>query len=342
MITRPFMLDDRGSASIQTMAIIFFMSALCLGTFQVLNQSSLAVRRQRERARAERSMSLAIANAVNRLSENPTIEADSSLDPAYTGSSYEGVSVEIQELSSRLNPNWVSMQLLDDTALKSMLLPGKSTAELAEFRRHDGLEPTIDDYATFFTPIALKNELSIYSYANINTTDALSLKRLYYEAIGDAVGAEFFYQKIIAQKQNMGLITESELNVLLGIQGDSLKSLITTRAQCNVNFASFSLIKSILGYPTLNIEGSESIANAITSIRQSQEINEKGLRSLLGNLDQSNAVFSYLGVRSWFWSVKASLNGRSTVAIVARGLPCDEQSSVMKLKIVEVYNEKKQ
>jgi hypothetical protein len=330
--------DEEGSVTAQTMAILILVMALAMGAILLLLQANKSVNTSREKASAQKELSVAVASAIDALKKNPSMEADSPFDPAYSLTAHEDVSLSINDLSSKINPNWLRKRIVDGTNLNEMLAANASGSILQQFREDHGLARTTLEYSSLFTPEALKVELGTYSYANINSSDEFSLRKLYYEATGDQSAAESFHDKITQQLQNSKIVTQSELELMLGLHGEKLLKVLTVQPQFNVNFITEFALKSLIGYDYFKIGGSSSVATAILNARTESEITETRLRQLLGNIDAKHPVLAYLGVRTFFWSIDAKKGKYGTTAIVARTLPFDAQDQEMKLTVIEVKN----
>jgi len=326
-----------GSITIQTVALLALVATIGFGVALYLATAQLPIANAREKL-AERKANLqAIDATLQALRQTPTIEADSAFDPAYSLTDVDGVAVKVEEISSKLNPNWIRKRMLSETNLASLLKPDRDGDQLQQYREDNGLSSDARKfYADYFTDDALKDYIDGYSYANVNSTDEFALRRLYLDVTGNKSGSEFFHNKITQQLSQLKIMNENELEFMLGASGSEVRKVLTTQGQFNANFVDPFVLKAILSFKGLGIAGGAGYADAIVSARKSQEITETRLRSLLGGLNATHPVFGYLGVRSWFWRITATTGKSVTVAIAARQLPFDPTAQEEKIKLIEV------
>jgi hypothetical protein len=329
--------STRGSVSLQTVALLLLVASVGFGAMWLLSTAGNSLIRAQASTKDSEKLSEAISYAVEQLKKNPSIEADSVFDPIYNLSTYEGVSLEVKDVSSLLNPNWIRKGIVTDTNLANLLLPGMSADKLQQYREDSGFSENLEDfYKTFFTEDAITNYLGAYSYANINSSDEFALRKLYFEVTQDQNGSEFFHNRITQQLRELKIMNENELETMLGVSGSDLRKVLTTQGQLNVNFVPPFILECLLSYKAYNIGGYKSVADSIVAARKSGEINDTRLRSLLGGIEADHPLLGYLGVRTWFWRITAKQGGQSTSVIVARQLPYNAMEQEEKVKVIEV------
>lgn len=329
--------STRGSVSLQTVALLMLVAALGFGAMRLLATAGNSLIRAQENTRDTKKLFEAISYAVEQLKKNPSIEADSSFDPVYDLSAYEGVSLEVRDISSLLNPNWIRKGILTDTNLASLLLLGMSADKLQQYREDSGFseKPEVF-YKAFFTDDALATYLGGYSYANINSSDEFALRKLYFEVTRNESGSEFFHNRVTQQLRELKIMNENELETMLGVSGSELRKVLTTQGQLNVNFVDSFILECLLSYKAYKIGGYKGVADSIVGARKSGEINDARLRSLLGGIAADHPLLGYLGVRTWFWRITAKRGSQSVTAIVARQLPYNALEQDEKVKVIEV------
>jgi hypothetical protein len=336
---RRFISSSRASVTLQTIALLILVSAIGFGVVALILTAKTPIAQANRAAKNANELAAATTHVIEELKKNPTIEADSSFDPAYRLADYSGVTIEINELSSRLNPNWIRKGILTNTNLVNLLIPGVTADKLQQYREDNGLSNHLEGaYKDFFTEDAIKNYLGVYSYANINSSDEFTLRRLYFDVTQNKAGSEFFHNKISQQLREKKIMTENGLEMMLGVSGSEVRNVLTTEGQLNVNFVDPYILTCVLSYKSFNIGGYKSVSAAIVSARKSAEINGTRLRSLLGGLEATHPIFGYLGVRSWFWEIRATKGGRTVKTIVARALPLNTLEQEEKIRIIEVEN----
>lgn len=326
-----------GSVSIQTVALLLLIATIGFGCMALISTAGKSIQHAQDEAKEALLLSKAIEYAIAQLEKNPSIEADSPLDPAYDLAPYNGVSIVIRDISSLINPNWVRKGIITDTNLINLMLPGQSADKLQQYREDSGFSLDISDhYKDFFSTEALSTYIGSYSYANINSSDEFSLRKLYAEVTNDKNGSEFFHNKVTQQLRELKIMNENELVNMLGISGSDLRKVLTTKGQINVNFVDPYILDCLLSYKPYNIGGSKGVLANIVAERKAEEIDDVRLRTLLGGIAENHPILGYLGARTWFWRISASFGTTKRVVIVARQLPFDDLAKDEKIRIIEV------
>jgi hypothetical protein len=328
---------EEGSATIQTMAIILFCAAVAAGALAFIARSSITIARvSATDPGISADLVAAISEAKKAIEGDSSPDSDSPLDGGYSLTSFSGCAVMIEDASSKLNPNWIRPKMLQETRLLELLENNASPDNLMQFRVDLGLSTHTGHYSDFFTEKTAKKYLSCLSYPNINSTDEFALKRLCLEAGLGQADAEAFHSLVQGQLASLKIVDERELSDMLGLRFSALKPLITCQGQLNVNFMDGKILDDILSYPPWEIQGSSDKCVNILHSRELAAYDDEALGQVLG-LDRKHVVYAYLGVRTWFWRVRAEKGGRSMTATLARPLPFDPLSNVKKkLTIISI------
>ncbi|AEJ61836.1 hypothetical protein Spith_1575 [Spirochaeta thermophila DSM 6578] len=331
-------MKEGGSVSVQTLLIIAGVSIIGLVVLLSLQDSVTRVAKYEDRVAVRQEVLSALTEVLRAMEEDETPEGDSFHDQCFT--TVQEISyafrVEIRDLSSRINPNWVRKQLFQRTSMGSLLRNGISADALQQFREDHGFSPNIDNfYAEFFKDVAFHRYLTGYSFANINTSDEFALRKLYARLTGDTAAAEVFHTRVQNLLQSRELLTEEELPTFLSPYPEELLPVMTTLPQWNVNFLDPFLLEAILSYPAFGIPSPSDKAASLVVERDGSEITPVRLVELCG-VDPSHPLFSYLGTQTFFWEVQGvNAEGEQVFsAILARDLLYRERKIFRLVEIV--------
>jgi hypothetical protein len=310
-------MDDRGSVGILFLSILVFVGAGLAGV-SIYVGAAARYGGVSERAYAVRlSLDAAAREIAARLSEDFTPESDSPRDSIWTalGERDDGIVLSLDDFSSGLNPNYSSVGLLDSADLRSMFAPGRSPEELAKYRAEKGLSSETSHYAGIFADDALRS-LSCFGWANVNTADRDSLRALCLSLTGSEGRADAFSAKIEAARSAKRIIGPESLKSFLGSEHAWLFPLICAEAPHNAHFASPRLIRAILSLPALGLADPSARADALIAARDDHDLTEAELASLCGAASGRQAL-QYLGLRTWFWRIRAEGSGHAYSMVLA-------------------------
>jgi len=331
-------IGESGFSSVQAMLILFILSlsVLGLGTGISLTQKyyykNELVQQDIILLKAE------VAVIIKQLESDPSPESDSSLDPVWSyiesrANEYEYL--ELTDVSSRINPNWVRSVFFERTYLKKFLLNGVSPDMLKDHRTEKGYAMDIySSYSELIDPEALDTLFTPYSYLNVNTAYEYVLKDMYELVTGDSGRAASFHSSITSALSEKHIITETELITIAGSDYEAIYPIISTLPEMNVHFIPEFILEQVLAYPYGGevIENSSSIVNTLLSLRMSNEITANELEALIETENLQERVFHHLGTKTWFWKVEVATKKTSIEAIIVC-IPSLEADSDYKYKL---------
>jgi len=328
-----------GSASILALTILILIASVAAGGALVLQAALSSISRSSERERLRHLLHEEGERITALLAADPTPEADSPFDPVWaslTSPRARGLRVALEDVSSRLNANWVQKSLMQKKDFGDFLQRGRTPGELQQRREDRGISPDIgSEYGDLIDADALSRCFSGYGYANINTTDEFALRTLYSIRMADPAGAEVFHsrwqQTMIREKS----VKRSDLREFLGLDYGKLFPVMNVEPAFNVHFIEPLLLTRLLSISDLKIPEPAESAQLILSGRDRCEITAEGLRRMIGATDD-NMIFQYLGVTTWFWRITVSLGAWRLQLIVAR-IPSDRGSHARFLIAEERY-----
>ena len=317
---------SRGHMSLIAMVLILFSTAVAAG---VLLPAGMAIRLQLRREQQDATVIQlrdATAQVLNLLQNQLNEPADTPQSPIWPQlaslqrqlqNNKDSIDIDLQDVSSLLNPNWVSSFLLERTDLDSLLQPGKSIQGLQQYREEAGFSHDIvQHYQEWFQEDALQELLSPYSFANINVSDEHSLRQLIAQRAGeDRLIGEYFHSRIQQQRQLQELLQPDELERFFGSHYDLLTPVVNAEPMMNLHFAPPRIIRSILAYTAWELPSPATVAEDVLSRREAG-LQAEQLPALLG-IEADHPLLQYFGVRTHFWQIQARQEDRVLTTVVA-------------------------
>ncbi|MDA3938826.1 MAG: hypothetical protein PF693_05900, partial [Spirochaetia bacterium] len=244
---------DNGFSSIQTMLILFILSLSVLGLGTGISLTQKYYQKNEVIQQDLILLKTEVTAIIKQLESDPTPESDSSTDPVWSyieGKAGEYENLELSDVSSRINPNWVRSVFFERTDLKNFLLNGVSPDILKDHRTETGY--VLDLYSVYselIDPEALETYFTPYSYLNVNTAYEYVLKDMYELLTVDSGGAENFHAFIANALSEKHIITETELQNTTGSDYESIYPIISTLPEMNIHFIPELLLEQVLSYP---------------------------------------------------------------------------------------------
>jgi len=310
-------MKQEGSATVLVLSVLIFLSALFLGAAGFVQLAAHGLRRSQQQDEQLRTLRQAAAATVEALLADPTPFADAPTDPVWSflaRSRGDGLSVRLEDVSSRLGPNWIRKELLQDLGV---LRPGRTAQELQQFREDTGLHLNLrPDYEPFIEAEDLGAMFTPYGYFNINLTDEFVLRKLHWQRSGDLQAAESFRIMVQQVRVQRRLIDSEALPQFLGEENYRLLfPVVNAEAALNVHFVPEKVLEGLFrhyGQPREKLAG-------LQASRRGAELTESDLRALLWDrAGQASPLRPFLGLKTWFWQITAEGEAQRLVWIVAR------------------------
>ena len=315
-------MKDSGFSSIQTMLILLVLSLTVLGLGTGISLTQNYYQKNDEVQQDLIILENEVTAIIKQLENNPTPLSDSMADPVWSyiedqSGKYEYL--ELSDISSRINPNWVRSVFFERTDLKKFLLKGVSPDMLKDHRSKTGY--VLDIYSSYSALIdseALDIFFTPYSYLNVNTAYEYVLKDMYELVTGDSGGARSFHAFIASALSEKHIISEEELLLEVGGDYKSVYPIINALPEMNVHFIPELILEQVLSYPYGGevIENNSSIVNNLLSLRMNDEITPEGLQSLIETEGLEERIFHHLGTKTWFWKVEIANKRTAVEAII--------------------------
>jgi hypothetical protein len=313
---------ENGFSSIQAMLILLFLSLSVLGLGTGISLTGAYYQKNEAIQQDLILLKTEVAAIIRQLESDPSPESDSVLDPVWgyiEGRADKYEYLELSDVSSRINPNWVRSVFFERTNLKKFLLNSVSPDMLKDQRTETGYVLDIySSYAEFIDPKALESFFTPYSYINVNTAYEYVLKDMYELLSGDSGRAVSFHNFISNALIEKHIITEAELLSTSGSDYEAISPIISTLPEMNVHFIPEFILEQVLAYPYggEGLENSSSILNTLLSIRMDNEITVNELMGLIETKGLQERVFHHLGTKTWFWRVNIATKKTAIEAII--------------------------
>ncbi len=262
-----------------------------------------------------------VTEIIYQLENDPTPLSDSKFDPVWSyieGRSDSFEYIDLTDLSSRINPNWVSSEIFVQTELKRVLVGGVSPERFRELRRSSGYLLDIKKgYSGMIKAEALKKFFTAYSYLNVNTSSEIVLTDLFAITGGESE-RDMFYDLLSEAREERRIISSREFMDRTGNKYMEFYPLIGTLPEMNIHFIPEFILEQILAYPYGGkiIENNDFIFNNLISIRDRDEISPGELKTLIVAKDLQERVFHHIGTKTWFWEISISSGKAGVKAIV--------------------------
>jgi hypothetical protein len=303
---------EHGAVSVQVFIILVFLSAMLAGGGLYLGAVSRRVSVYRERSETRDRLVSVSDEVLRALAEDPTPEADSSADPVWrtvAGLSADGLSVTLEDVSSRINPNWAMKGLFAKTDLGALFLPGAN---------EDRLQLDLAaGYGEFFGADALEKFFTPYGWANLNVTDEFAFRALAAARTNSITRGEAFHAKVQEALRALRIVRREELREFLGTEFDALYPVVNAEPVWNLHFLPPEILRAVLSYPEYGVENPAAAASALGSFVKTGELGPDAIEGFLGK-PRPNRLYEYLGTVTWFWKIVAATEGMRLVTVAAR------------------------
>jgi hypothetical protein len=243
--------------------------------------------RDRNDFRVRERMRETLDEIVRRFDALTEIGADDGEHPLLEGlkAEYAAYGLEIRDISSGLNLNFLPEADLSESALAAFLFVSGSAGSFCAFRRSRGFVSDADEWKPYLTDEA-QRAVTVYGW----------LPEMHGDSEAGAVLAAVF-----------------------GSGGEGLYPLVNGMAPVNVNTVYPGVLKPLLARASWRIPGAAAKAEQLESRRSGGALTEGDLRAVLG-VPAGHEVYRYLGVRTAFWGIRFT-GGRYRMDAVIAAIP---------------------
>lgn len=308
---------EAAASSLFALVVVLAICLICGATLLAFETVSAKRIKAEELGQERQALDLAF-DSWRTLWEKNAGASDSRFDEYASVTSLDGISVTAEDVSSKINPNWVDPELFEKTDLLTCLKKGVTPAELRQYRTDKGFSTDIKTfYSRFFVEDTFENLLSAYSYADINTSDEFALEDLYAQRSGDKAASAGFRERLRDRRMALQPFEVDDLDMALAPYMDTVFPVIAIAPTMNANFVPERVLSALLAYPAFSIPDAADRANLILSERAHDEITQERLYTLIG-MARENPVYRSIGTKTWFWRLVFQKGSMSLTMVVAR------------------------
>ena len=321
-------MKEDGSSSISLLVILVTFSLVVTGTVVFLQVLTRYVRQAQNLFESREQLTETANEIVNEILLANADKVDSPLDPIFPqieSFKERGYEVSLPDLSSRLGVNWIRKSVLEKS---NLLNPRYSPDDFQQYREDAGIHLNLHEHfqSYFKQELDLDEYFTPYSFFNINITDEFVLQDLYEIRSGDAIGAEFFRNKVhdyrLETKEEEPLTSE-ELPDFLGPDYPLLFPLVNAEPVLNVNFVPEAVLRIL--FDVCGIQKPEEKLESLLASRKSRPLDLEALEFIFQEDYKKTSIHQYLGCQTWFWKLRVeSATGEGLEWVLAKS-PIQEE-----------------
>jgi hypothetical protein len=311
-------MNEQGSIAPQVLVLLLFIAALLWAAVPYVSTAMLQCSGAINNYATQKKLETQVQKVIDNLEADRTPDADWQGDivQEYVKSQKQAITISLTDISSKINPNYIRKNMLDQTRLRNLLRPNTNVALLQQYRFDNGPMTNLAQYNQFFRKDAA-DYLTCVGWANVNTTDEFMLQKMYQNMSGSATDAEEFHKKIQNALENQLLFDEEEMFIYFGEYAYKIWPVINATPWFNVNFVDPFILRAVIEYPEYSIADPQEKTNRLLELREEKELSSLDIAAVLG-IGTNHALMHYLGVTTAFWKISAQLNNITYNVIVAR------------------------
>lgn len=299
--------SENGHSTVTVIIFIMLIATIFISASLVVRNTIFEANKSIAKYTKMSEAEIIVQEIIEQFELDPTPDAHSLQDPVWeyiSEKNNEALTIELNDISSRLNLNWMRIGLFEHTKLKNLIISGVHYDQILTIRNENGFVNNYDIWLETFGEENIQKYFTFYSWANINVTDEVSLQKIYESRYGEN-GSENFRVRIQDYLKDGKLWETDELKIALGIASDKVYPVINTLPQYNVHFLDPFLLECILSYPYRQnpINNHTTIKQSLIDIRENSEIEPDRLLSLINPEDDQRRVMEYLGTQTSFWEL---------------------------------------
>lgn len=218
----------------------------------------------------------------------------------------DSITINIYDISSKLNPNFIDFTIFKTPTLKSKLIDGITWQTLNSFREEVGFTTDTSIYNDFLRD---KEELfTLHNMPNINNASDNMLKLFYTTFTRNKNKAEDFKYLLVQNRKQKKVYDDKSYRSMLTGFNKEIPNYVTIIPTWNVNFTPESLIRTVLSkkYNNKHIQDYMEKITSILNLRIDREITDKMLQNILKLRKEEKTVLTYLGTKTTFWQIDIS------------------------------------
>lgn len=313
------MKSNKAFSSLEFIVTLFFLSLILIALGIFLRVSDLTISKRTQNKSDKEKIDTVLNSIFEEVKKDHTPNVDSKMDPVwkFNDSNIDGFDISIKSLSGVINLNYIPKEILANTILISAFDVPESVDKIKSIIEENGMINSYEEISDLISEEKFNENFTLYGYANFNVADEVPLSFIGNNLTNSYFGDELVNKRKSLRNNKQYIQSQTEFNMLCGIHFDDINPYININPTLNANFMNEELLKSFLTYPQFKLSNALQKANTIISHRESKEITQEELISILG-IQKNNDLYYYIGSKTWFWQITITGKNTSCNVILAR------------------------
>lgn len=313
-------MKKNGFSSLEVLVTLIFLSVVVSLFTLYLRTTNISVSRIEKKIESRKKIESIITTLIEDLKKDSTPDTDSKIDKIWNwdGTSYDGCQINIQALSGLIDLNFFPEEIYMTDFISTLFNSNNYIRFISDVRNSEKLLFSYDDVKSIIAEQNFYNYFTVYSFANINTSDEKTLRILVSKVTGDENYTEQLIQKrkeLISNRQFIQ--NEIDLKMLLGNHFNNVFPYVNISPPMNVHFIKEDVLYSILSNTYFNLSDAREKTSILCSLREYQEITENELLNIL-SISPTDELYYYVGVKNFFWKFTIDDNTQKCIVILCR------------------------
>ena len=306
-------------SSLEFIVTLFFLSLILIALGIFLRVSDITISKRTQDKTDKEKIDTVLNSIFEEIKKDHTPNVDSKMDSVWklNDTNVDGFDISIKSLSGLINLNYIPKEILINTILISSFNAPESIDKIKAIIEENGMINSYEEIADLISEEKFNENFTLYGYSNFNVTDEIPLAFIGNKMTNSYFGDELVNKRKTLKHNKQYIQNQTEFNMLCGIHFDEIYPYININPTLNINFMDEELLKSFLTYPQFKLSNALQKANTIISLRESKEITQEELISILG-IQKNNDLYYYIGSKTWFWQITISGKNTSCNVILAR------------------------
>lgn len=313
------MKSNKAFSSLEFIVTLFFLSLILIALGILLRVSDITISKRTQNKSDKEKIDTVLNSIFEEIKKDHTPNVDSKMDPVWklNDTNVDGFDISIKSLSGVINLNYTPKEILANTILISAFDVPESVDKIKSIIEENGMINSYEEISDLISEEKFNEDFTLYGYANFNVADEVPLSFIGNNLTNSYFGDELINKRKSLRNNKQYIQSQTEFNMLCGIHFDDINPYININPTLNANFMNEELLKSFLTYPQFKLSNALQKANTIISLRESKEITQEELISILG-IQKNNDLYYYIGSKTWFWQITISGKNTSCNVILAR------------------------
>ncbi len=309
----------KGFSSLEFIITLFFLSLILISLGFFLRYADFSIKKRTSDKDDKVKIDKILNSIFEEIKKDSTPNADSKTDPVwkFNETKIDEFDISIKSLSGNINLNYISKDILKNTAIGSCFSSSESISKIEFIIRENGLITSYEEIKDLIEEEKFNKTFTLYGYANFNVADSAALSFLGNTITNSYFGDELINKRKILIKNKQYIQNETEFNMFCGIHYEDIKPYINLNPTINVNFIEEDILKNLLTFSGFKLAGARQKAETIISLRDSKEITQEELINILG-ISKNNELYYYVGCKTWFLQITVTGEHKSCIVILAR------------------------